>query len=71
MATTPRKGSGSATPPHRPPPSGPEGRGYVSPLGGQTAPFSTDNQKRQEQKNRAQTATKTGLDAYGPGRRGR
>jgi hypothetical protein len=45
------------TPPvHRPPPSGAEGRGYVSPLGGATAPFATDLQKRQERLNRAQSA---------------
>jgi hypothetical protein len=48
--------TGKTPPTHRPPPSGPEGRGYVSPLGGATAPFATDLQKRQERLNRAQSA---------------
>jgi len=49
------------TPPvHRPPPSGPEGRGYVSPLGGATAPFATNLQLRQERLNRAQSARPPG-----------
>ena len=48
--------TGKTPPTHRPPPSGPEGRGYVSPLGGATAPFATNLQLRQERLNRAQSA---------------
>jgi hypothetical protein len=32
-----------------------QARGHVSPLGNAHAPYSTDNQKKQEAKNRAQT----------------
>jgi hypothetical protein len=48
--------STKAPPARRPPPSGPEGRGYVSPLGGQTAPFATNLQRTEERRNRAQSA---------------
>jgi hypothetical protein len=48
--------TGKTPPTHRPPPSGPEGRSYVSPLGGATAPFATNLQLRQERLNRAQSA---------------
>jgi hypothetical protein len=47
--------STSKTPHHRPPPSGPEGRGYVSPLGGQCAPLANNLQLKQERLNRAQS----------------
>jgi hypothetical protein len=40
------------TPTHRPPPSP---RGYISPLGGATAPYSTDNQIYAAKRDRAQT----------------
>jgi hypothetical protein len=33
-------------------------RDYVSPLGGASAPYSTDKQKRQEARNRAQSLTR-------------
>jgi hypothetical protein len=51
------------TPSYRPPPTGPEGRGYVSPLGGAVAPFSTDNQIRQERRNRAQSPRPSDMTA--------
>jgi hypothetical protein len=50
MASTPK------TPHYRPPPSGPEGRGYVSPLGGQCVPLRYNLQSKQEARNRAQSA---------------
>jgi hypothetical protein len=55
MATTPPK-----TPHYRPPPNGPEGRGYVSPLGGQTQPFVTNRQLMNENRNRAQSPAEPG-----------
>jgi hypothetical protein len=52
MATTPPKN----TPHYRPPPSGERGRGFVSPLGGQTRAFDgADRSKEQERRNRAQS----------------
>jgi hypothetical protein len=55
MAQTPPKTSH-----YRPPPSGPEGRGYVSPLGGQVQPFRTNRQLDNERRNRAQSPSEPG-----------
>jgi hypothetical protein len=56
------------TPHHRPPPSGPEGRGYVSPLGGQVTPFRTNLQLKNEQRNRAQSPIEPGRHPNRPTR---
>ena len=58
--------TGKTPPTHRPPPSGPEGRSYVSPLGGATAPFATNLQLRQERLNRAQSARPPEMRPPGP-----
>jgi hypothetical protein len=67
---------------HRPPPSGPEGRGFVSPLGGQSNPSGTlgrnmDMSRGEEAKDRVQSPRRSNekgvFDRYRqqPGRRGR
>jgi hypothetical protein len=58
------------TPHYRPPPSGPEGRGYVSPLGGATQPFRTNMQLDNERRNRAQASIGPGSHPNRPTRKG-
>jgi hypothetical protein len=59
------------TPHYRPPPSGPEGRGYESPLGGQTQPFVTNRQLMNENRNRAQSPAEPGRHPNRPAPRER